>query len=87
MNKGSIFTNEDVRGNNKSYSYGVKNDNNDVSKQLNNIFRKSKNKINIRIYLDNKTIEDRIIAKTEDYILTLNNNKIDIKSILKVEEI
>jgi hypothetical protein len=87
MNKGSIFKNEDVRGNNKSYSYGVKNDNNDVSKQLNNIFRKSKNKINIRIYLDNKTIEDRIIAKTEDYILTLNNNKIDIKSILKVEEI
>lgn len=87
MNKGSIFKNEDVRGNNKSYSYGVKNDNNDVSKQLNNIFRKSKNKINIRIYLNNKTIEDRIIAKTEDYILTLNNNKIDIKSILKVEEI
>ena len=87
MNKGSIFKNEDVRGNNKSYSYGVKNDNNDVCKQLNNIFRKSKNKINIRIYLDNKTIEDRIIAKTEDYILTLNNNKIDIKSILKVEEI
>lgn len=87
MNKGSIFKNEDVRGNNKSYSYGVKNDNNDVGKQLNNIFRKSKNKINIRIYLDNKTIEDRIIAKTEDYILTLNNNKIDIKSILKVEEI
>ena len=86
MNKGSIFKNDDIRGNNKTYSYGIK-DNKNVNALINNIFRKNKTKINVRIYLKDKTIDDRMIAKTEKYILTLNNNKININDIINIEEI
>lgn len=86
-----IYKNENVRGNNKSYCYG----NEEVTRnipidiKLNEIFKKTKYtyKINTKITLKDKVINEKIIAKTKEYLLTIKNEKIYIKDILDIEEI
>lgn len=89
--KSPIFKNENVRGNNKSYCYGEEKikTNIPVNVKINEIFKKTKYtyKVNAKITLKDKVINEKIIAKTKEYLLTMKNEKIYIKDILDIEEI
>lgn len=86
-----IFKNENVRSNNKSFCYGKDEPkkNIPIEVKLNEIFKKTKYtyKINTKITLKDKIINEKIIAKTKEYLLTIKNEKIYIKDILDIEEI
>ena len=86
-----LFKNENVWGNYKSYCYGKEEvkTNIPIETKLNEIFKKTKYtyKINTKITLKDKVINEKIIAKTKEYLLTIKNEKIYVKDILDIEEI
>lgn len=61
----------------------------DINKKVNEIFGSLNHvyKSRVRITLNNKTIEETIIGKTNIYLLTIDNKKIKITDILDIEKI
>lgn len=91
----SVFANNDVRNNNNEKVYysslDVKTDRpsligKNVRDKINSIFNSNNYiyKADVEITLDDKVITKRIIGISGDYLLTINNEKINIKDIVDI---
>ena len=91
----SVFANTDVRNNNNEKVYysslDVKADRpsligKNVRDKINSIFNSNNYiyKADVEITLDDKVITKRIIGISGDYLLTINNEKINIKDIVDI---
>ncbi|MEG1146740.1 MAG: hypothetical protein RSE21_04845 [Bacilli bacterium] len=85
-----VFQNTVIKNNmnNKKYVYGENNEPSktnpiSIQKKISEIFKSSKYiyKMDVEIQLENKVINKKIIAKTKDYLLTMENEKIMINEI------
>ncbi|MEG0021326.1 MAG: hypothetical protein RSB77_00085 [Bacilli bacterium] len=85
-----VFQNTVIKNNmnNKKYVYGEnpkpsKENPISIQKKIAEIFKSSKYiyKMDVEIQLENKVINKKIIAKTKDYLLTMENEKIMINEI------
>lgn len=87
MNKlPKIFKNDNINTKiNRTY---IKEEKQDIDKQIKSIFKNSKNicGVNVEIKINNKIIEEKIIAQTNNYLLTNKNKKIYIKDIQNIVE-
>lgn len=101
MNLPKVFQNSNIKTNNLSQDvfYSEKDkqpeiiinkkDNYSVEKEINNLFNSTNYvyKLNVLIKTKDEEIKTTIIGKTQKYLITLDNKKIDISSILEIREI
>lgn len=101
MNLPKVFQNSNIKTNNLSQDvfYSEKDkqpeiiinkkDNYSVEKEINNLFNSTNYvyKLNVLIKTKDEEIKTTIIGKTQRYLITLDNKKIDISSILEIREI
>lgn len=59
----------------------------DIHKKINDIFSMPNYvyKANVKIVLENETIEKKIIGRNKDYIITMDSKLIPIKDIIDIE--
>ena len=93
----SLYTNSFDKKIDNSLDYIIVNTNNnsvtndiyDINKKIDNIFKSSSYiyKIKVSITLEDKVIEEYIIGRNKNYIITMNNDIIYIKDILDIKEL
>jgi len=91
----SVFQNKDVRNSNNDKVYYSSLDSKkdrpsligkNVREKIRSIFNSNNYiyKADVEIVLDDKTINKRIIGMQNDYLLTMDNEKINIKDIIDI---
>ena len=86
----NMYKNSVTNSNNVNYCYGtekeIKKDIN-INEKISKVFKNTKHfyKIDAIIKLKDKTVNKKIIAKTSDYLLTIDNEKILISDIIDIE--
>lgn len=82
----NIFRGEVKNNNNLKVAHGVK-EINDISprKKINDMFKKNKMyKQEVEIETEDNKLQTKIIGRTEDHIITINNNVIKIDNIKRI---
>lgn len=96
----NIYKNTNVNNNNEKNSYknktnlcskknSFKNDLIEINKKINKIFKSNKYvyKLNLVIVINGKKVNKLVIAKTNEYLLTMDNEKIYYSTIDDIYEI
>ncbi len=101
MNLPKVFQNNNIKTNNMSqsiyqsekdelvpYTKNSKNNTFLIEKKINDLFNSNNYvyKLKVLIKTDNEEKHETIIGRTQKYLITLDNKKIDISSILDIEE-
>ena len=84
-----------IKSNNKNICYIErketipKNNNSNIRETINEIFNGIGHPYNVKIYLQTKDLskETSLLAKNSEFIITIDNEKIPIDSIIKIERL
>lgn len=91
-----LYKNEklNIKNNNKKICYverkdNSKNNNNNIRETINKIFNGIGRPYNVKVYLQTKDLskETSLLAKNSEFIITIDNEKIPIDSIIKIERL
>ena len=92
-----LYKNEklNIKNNNKKICYverkdnSKNNNNNNIRETINKIFNGIGRTYNVKVYLQTKDLskETSLLAKNSEFIITLDNEKIPIDSIIKIERL
>ena len=93
-----LYKNEklNIKNNNKKICYVERkdnsksnNNNNNIRETINKIFNEIGRPYNVKVYLQTKDLskETSLLAKNSDFIITIDNEKIPIDSIIKIERL
>ena len=96
MNLPNVFQNNNIKYEDNSQDLYYSKNNNirkqtqkvDINTQIKNIFSSTSYvyKINVIITTTSKTFETTIIGKSNNYLITINNELISIKDIIDIQE-
>ena len=92
-----LYKNEklNIKNNNKKICYverkdnSKNNNNNNIRETINKIFNGIGRTYNVKVYLQTKDLskETSLLAKNSEFIITIDNEKIPIDSIIKIERL